>query len=246
MNLLNEWHISEYAKAEEALIHQPIEKEYLFYKAVETGNVDYVEEDYRNNGFRDQSGKGILSRNPLRNIKNHFIVTTTMITRICVNAGLSQEEAYRLSDFYILKADESQSINDVCNIHHQMVIDFTVRMKDIATKSAMSKPIRRCIEYIYSHIHNRITVEELANYVNLSASHLSRVFKKETGTSISDYIRAMKVERAKNLLRYSDFSYVEISNYLSFDSQSHFIQTFKKYENLTPKSYRDKFYRTAW
>lgn len=246
MNILNEWHIREYTQAEEALIHQPIEKEYLFYKAVESGNIEYIEEDFKNSGFRNQAGKGILSRNPLRNIKNHFIVTTTMVTRVCVSGGLSQEEAFRLSDFYILKADESQSIDEVCTLHHQMVLDFTTRMRSVNTKPTLSKPIHRSIEYIYAHIHSRITVEDLAKHVNLSASHLSRLFKQETGISVSDYIRTQKIERAKNLLRYSDYTYVEISNYLSFDSQSHFIQTFKKYEGITPKNYRDKFYRSVW
>lgn len=246
MEILKDLRITEYNTAQESLVHQPIEKEYLFYKAVEGGNVEYVEENFRSNGFRDQSGKGILSRNPLRNIKNHFIVTATMITRICSNAGLNQEEAYRMSDYYILKADESQSIDDVVKLHHQMVLDFTRKMRELNTSVRLSKPIHHCTEYIYSNIHRRITVEELANHVSLSPSHLSRLFKKEIGMPVSDYIRSKKIERAKNLLRFSDYSFIEITNYLSFDSQSHFIQTFKKYEGVTPKVYRDRYYRANW
>lgn len=246
MNILNDIHISDYTLAEEELIHQPIEKEYRFYKAVEAGNLEYVEEDFKNNGFRDQTGKGILSRNPLRNVKNHFVVTATMVTRVCSNGGLSLEEAFRLSDHYILKADEAQSIDEVCNLHHQMILDFTHRMRDIKTQATLSKPVHHAIEYIYANIYRRLTVEEVAAHINLSPAHLSRIFKAETQMSVSDYIRSTKIERAKNLLRFSDYSYVEISNYLSFDSQSHFIQTFKRYVGTTPKKYRDKFYRSNW
>lgn len=246
MKLTNEWHISELIKNEEGLIHQPIEKEYLFYKAVEDGNIEYIEEDFKDQGFRNQAGKGTLSPNPLRNIKYHFIVTTALVTRTCVSAGMSQEQAYRLSDFYILKVDSAQSVDEVCDIHHQMVRDFTQRMHDVRNKRQISKPVYRTIEYIYSNIHTRITLEDLAENANLSSSHLSRLFKKEIGISVSDYIRFMKVERAKNLLKYSDYSYVDISNYLAFDSQSHFIKIFKAYEGVTPKKYRDTNYQSSW
>ncbi|WP_157154282.1 helix-turn-helix domain-containing protein [Brachyspira murdochii] len=46
------------------------------------------------------------------------------------------------------------------------------------------------------------------------------------------------------MLKYSDFSYLEISTYLNFSSQSHFIRVFKKYKNMTPKKYREMFFRT--
>ncbi len=246
MSLIKEWHVSELEKNEEEILHQPMEKEYLFYKAVESGNVDYIEEDFKNNGFKDQAGKGILSNNPLRNIKYHFIVTTAMVTRHCVEAGMSQEQAYRLSDFYIMKADNCQSLNEVCEIHHQMVLDFTKRMRDNKNSKTISKPVHQAIEYIYSNLHKRITVEDIAENVNLSPSHLSRVFKKETGMTLGAYIRIQKLERAKNLLKYSEFSYIDISNYLAYDSQSHFIKTFKAYEGVTPKKYRDRNYTSSW
>ena len=93
---------------------------------------------------------------------------------------------------------------------------------------------------------SRITIKELAEYTDLSPSYLSRLFKKELGISISDYISEKKIEKAENLLKYSDFTFIEIANYLAFSSQSHFIQTFKKAVGLTPKKYRDQYYRTSW
>jgi len=246
MNIEKEWHISELIKNEEGLTHQAMSKEILFYRAVESGNIEYIEEDFKNDGFRDQAGKGMLSRTPLQNIKYHFVVTTALVTRACVAGGMSQEQAYRLSDFYILKCDGCQSIDEVVSLHHQMVLDFTKRMHDKSNQARISRPIHKTIEYIYTNIHTRITLEELADNANLSASHLSRLFKKEIGMSVSEYIRSMKIERAKNLLKYSEYSYIDISNYLAFDSQSHFIKTFKTYEGVTPKKYRDMYYQSKW
>ena len=112
--------------------------------------------------------------------------------------------------------------------------------------SILSKPVTQCVDYIYSHIKERITIADLAAYTGLSESYLSRVFKQNLGVSISDYIREKKIEKAQNLLRFSDFSYVEIANYLSFSSQSHFIQTFEHYIGMTPKQYRNSKYKSTW
>ena len=72
------------------------------------------------------------------------------------------------------------------------------------------------------------------------------MFKKETGVSVSAYIREQKIEVAKNLLRYSDYSMIEIANRLSFSSQSHFIQQFRESVGMTPKKYRDLNYMIQW
>ena len=58
--------------------------------------------------------------------------------------------------------------------------------------------------------------------------------------------REQKIEKATHLLRYSDQSIVDIAAYLSFSSQSHFIQIFEGYTGLTPKKYRDKYYKSMW
>ena len=110
----------------------------------------------------------------------------------------------------------------------------------------MSKPVAVCIDYIYAHIKERITIENLAEYTELSASYLSRLFKKETGVSVSYYVREKKLEKAQHLLKYCDYSLIEIANYLSFSSQSHFIQLFKNFTGLTPKKYRDLYSSSDW
>lgn len=246
MKLTKEWHLQETKENEEDHIHRPMGEEYLFYKAVVNGNMDYIRQNLAQKHFTNMSVAGQLSRNPLTNIKYHFIVTAALITRHCVMAGMVQEQAYRLSDFYIQKMDVCTQIEDVVALHGTMVLDYTERMSILQTEQSISKAVVKSLEYIYAHIHSRITVEELAESVGLSPSYLSKLFKSETGLAISDYIRNQKVERAKNLLQFSDYSFIEIANYLAFSSQSHFIQAFKAQVGMTPKKYRDRYYSNEW
>ena len=63
-------------------------------------------------------------------------------------------------------------------------------------------------------------------------------FKKEMGIGVAEYILKKRMEAARNMLRYSDMSYAEISEILAFSSQSHFTAVFKKHHGITPKEYR--------
>lgn len=246
MALSKEWYDAEFVDSESETLHRAPSIEYSFYNAVKTGDMEYVIKNCKEDAFIHLEGTGVLSRNSLQNIKYHFVVTTAMITRYCIDGGLEPEQAYRLSDFYILKMDSCSTIRQVADLHHEMAKDFTGKMVLQKKSSILSKPVTQCVDYIYSHIKERITISDLAACTGLSESYLSRVFKQNLGVSISDYIREKKIEKATHLLKYSDKPIIDIANYLSFSSQSHFIQIFKGFTGLTPKKYRDRYYKSMW
>lgn len=245
-DLRSEWYTQELSDNEAESFHRPMEEEYSFYTAVKTGDMDFVRKNLSQGDFTNPEGMGVLSKNPLTNLKYHFVVTVAMITRHCVEGGLELEQAYRLSDFYILKMDSCTTVKAIADLHKDMVLDFTGKMLLLQKNAIISKPIVLCTDYIYSHINEHITINDLADFTELSPSYLSRLFKQNLGISVSDYIREKKIEKATNLLKYSDISVIEIANYLAFSSQSHFIQTFEKYIGLTPKKYRDIHYHKTW
>ena len=142
--------------------------------------------------------------------------------------------------------DKCRTIDQISRLHDTMCLDFCSRMNELKRRQILSKPIVLCLNYIYSHIHYRITIKELAEYLSLSESYLSKLFLKEMGIPLSHYITDLKIEKAKNLLQYSDYSIVEIANYFSFASQSHFIQVFQKKTGITPYKYRMMYFRTNW
>lgn len=239
MELQEEWYLHEIRDAEDRKCHRPMSVENAFWHAVASGDLDFVRQNCREKKFTETEGVGVLSRDAITNLKYHFVITTAMITRLCVESGMEMEQAFRLSDFYILKLDNIHSVQAVTDLHDHMVLDFAGKMRFLAKNPEASKPVADCIEYIYVHIQERITVDDLASHTGLSPSHLSRLFKKETGISISDYIREKKVAKAQELLRFGNLSLIEISSFLSFSSQSHFTQLFREFTGMTPKKYRD-------
>ena len=156
---------------------------------------------------------------------------------------MQHELAFNASDLYIQKMDLCQTVESITALHLDMFTFYTNHMANIEKENVYSKPIIQCMDYIYYHLNEKIHLQDLAKYVNLNSSYLSTLFKKETGLSVSDYILKRRMDAAKNMLQYSDYTYGDISVILAFSSQSHFIQVFKKQTGLTPKEYRSKFYR---
>lgn len=228
---------------EEGLIHTPYEQELTFYAAVQAGNMEEVKKlmtPLTNNGL------GVLSRHPLKNLQYHLVISIALITRFCMEGGLEQEVAYSLSDLFIRKTDLCVSEHEITKLHKTMILEYTGRMAQIPRNKAKSKPVVMCLDYIHKNYHASVTLKQLSEYTGLNPSYLSTLFKKEMGVTIFQYILDTRLEGAKNMLKYSDYTYAAISNYFGFSSQSHFTYSFRKHVGLTPKQYRDRYYSSNW
>lgn len=186
---------------------------------------------------------GHISDDPLRNYKYLFVASTTLASRSAIAGGMDAERAYNISDLYILKMDLLQSVDEVKALHADMFAFYTKEMAALDKAAVYSKPITQCIDYIYNHLHEPLHVKDLAMQVKLNESYLSTLFKKETKKSVSEFILSKRMEAAQNMLKFSDYTYAEISAILTFSSQSHFTRVFKKQTGYTPKEYRNKFFR---
>lgn len=224
---------------------EPVE-EFLFYRAVAGGRIADVQDNCNRGAFENMEGAGRLSDNPVTNLRYHFVVTAALITRFCTEGGMAMEEAFSLSDAYIQKMDRCTDLAGIVLLHDQMALDFAGRMRLLNKSAVSSKQVAEAIDYIYVHVTERITVNDLAAAICISPTYLSRIFKQEMGISVSEYIRRRKIDMAKNLLRFSNYSLVDIANMLSYSSQSHFIQHFHSQMGMTPKAYRDRNYMNNW
>ena len=182
-----------------------------------------------------------LSENEIRNERNLGICSITLATRAAIEGGAVPAKAYKLSDLYINKIDQCKRMTEIFEYRKRSLYDFAKLVVEERAKRANSRYTEQCKEYIRKYYHQKIYISDIAKALGISESHLSRIFKKETGESIQEYSMHMRIERAENLLKYSEASLTEISEYLCFSSQSHFGKVFKVHKNMTPKQYRDYY-----
>lgn len=227
------------SRREEQFEHASFDREIAFYDSICSGDIETVRMLATP---LCSEGYGILSKDPLRNIRYHFVVSAAMISRFCIRGGMSPEEAYHLSDYYIMRADESKTVDEVHTLHTEMLEDYTRKMRLVRHSGVYSKQILRTLDFISDNLHSRILLEDAAGHLGISTAYLSRLFKAEVGMTFNDYMNQKKMETAANLLLYSEYSDLEISSLLAFSSQSYFIKTFKKHMGITPKEFK-KTYR---
>ncbi|GGI45067.1 hypothetical protein GCM10008018_10240 [Paenibacillus marchantiophytorum] len=98
--------------------------------------------------------------------------------------------------------------------------------------------IQRIQCYIADHLNEIITREQLAEYVHLNPAYLSRLFKKEVGESITDYILIERMKLAQELIRNSTIPISDIAKSLGYSNFSYFSKMFKKLYHCTPQHYR--------
>ena len=183
---------------------------------------------------------GVLAGNQLRQMKNTFIVSTTLAARAAISGGMDANDALTLSDSYIRKCELLNSEESIMNIQFRMVSDYTERVEKLHVGENASVFVTDIANFIQHNISRPISTEDVAKAMYMSRSRLSTRFKAETGENLSDYIMREKIEEAKHLLSHTNESLSAISAYLAFSSQSHFTRQFKKITGRTPGEYRER------
>ena len=237
--------IVKYLPRQPETIHAPYMPEMDFYTAVKSGNVRKVKQ-LCEEPFRTKQGLGVLSENTLRNLKYHFVISAALIARMCIEGGMPLSESYGMSDYYIRLADSETDMNKISELHDEMSLEYAVRMRKISSGKVFSKPVASCIDYILEHLDTRIKMSDLCALTGLSSSYLSRIFKEETGITVTAYILGKKLETARNMLDYSEYPVSWITNTLAFPSESYFCKVFKEAYGTPPARYRRDLKRSEF
>ncbi|MFY9554043.1 MAG: helix-turn-helix domain-containing protein [Blastocatellia bacterium] len=101
--------------------------------------------------------------------------------------------------------------------------------------------VRVAIDFMNANFHRRISLAELADVAHLSPSHLSHLFKTHTGVSPGEYLRRLRMEKARHLLATSLLSIKEIMAMAGYNHKSHFVRHFRRSFGLAPSEYRKRF-----
>ena len=134
--------------------------------------------------------------------------------------------------------DSFSNINAV-----MQTVDFLIGVSKNSKKAERTEDdyVSRVKNYIINHYNSELSVKEIANSVHLNPEYLTRIFKKETGIPLKDYIIECRISTAKDLLVNSSLSVSTIASEVGYHNFSYFAYLFKKLEQVTPREYRNRF-----
>lgn len=155
--------------------------------------------------------------------------------------------------------DEADYFNYTCNINtlmelqgeqliewaYQKFMDITGYVKPQSGIDYSNKIVQATKEFLEAHYAEEISLEDVAEYVNISPQYFSKLIKKNTGFNFIDWLSMLRVKKAKELLANSNLTVKEVCFMVGYKDPNYFSRIFKKKIGMTPSEYiKKKNYQT--
>lgn len=216
--------------------HNTWEAEQNLFDAIKNGTLN-LDGMVLTNSFSGGTIGTLCPGDPLRQSKDEAIVLIVLSTRAAILGGVSPEGGYSIADFYFQRVEACQSIGNVQNCCFEILHTILQRVKMCKQRQHYSATVSGCMDYIETHLFEKINLEQMAKQLGYASYYLSKRFKQETGKTVNDYIKEEKIERAKLLFTRGDITVNEMSERLAFSSPSYFCAVFKEHTGMLPSEF---------
>lgn len=138
-------------------------------------------------------------------------------------------------DSYVSKVSSSEKAEKEIGLVIEKVIEF--REKTIDASSDMVQKAKRIIKEQYTQ--QNLMIANVAAEIGVSPNHLSCIFKQKTGKGFAKYLTELRIEKAKELLKNTEFTNAEISEKVGYSNPNYFSTVFHRTVGMTAKEYRE-------
>lgn len=179
------------------------------------------------------------SADPLRNEKNYLIILNTLLRKAAESGAVHPLHIDSLSSRFAYKIEMLTSLENVDSLRKEMVHKYCLLVKNHSMKG-YSLLVRKVLTRINSDLTADLGLKTQAQLLQVNPSYLSALFKKETGSTLTEYVNKKRVEHALFLLNTTNMQIQTIAQYCGITDVNYFTKTFKKLVGKTPKEYREK------
>lgn len=175
---------------------------------------------------------------PIRNLKNYMIILNTLLRKAAEAGAVHPLHIDSLSSKFARKIELVTSESAASSLQREMVHKYCLLVKNHSMKG-YSLLIRKVLTRIDSDLTADLGLKKQAQLLNVNPSYLSTLFKKETGTTLTEYVNRKRIEHGIFLLNSTNMQIQTIAQYCGMPDVNYFAKTFKKIIGKTPKEYRD-------
>ena len=176
---------------------------------------------------------------PIRDLKNYCIVLNTLFRKSVERGGVHPIHIDRVSAEIAKKIELRTSLEDIESLMREMVKIYC-QLVNKHSVSNYSPTVQKVVVMIETNLASDLSLSELSTSLNINASYLSTVFKKETGKTITAYVNDRRIELAQELLKTTNLQIQTIAQYCGILDVHYFTRLFKKVSGVSPKQYREE------
>ncbi len=170
-------------------------------------------------------------------VRYRVIESLGALAAMIFDCGIPYEQMWIILDRYTRMARKAATVPELLPLRYEYAEALAWLVRKHSTQQ-YSKPVRQVVQHIQSHMGAKITLSAMSNLTGFSKSYLSRLVKKETGLSLIELLDKYRIEEAKYLLLYTDYSIMQIAELTGFEYQNYLSVRFKKVTGMTPTRYR--------
>ncbi|MBQ9783997.1 MAG: helix-turn-helix domain-containing protein [Clostridia bacterium] len=175
---------------------------------------------------------------PLRNAKNYCIIMNTLLRKAAESGGVHPVYLDRTSSSFAQKIEQMASVSENAALMREMFRAYC-RLVRKHTMKPYSLLVQKTILLIDSDLSADLSPNALASSQGISLGYLSTVFKRETGKTLSEYIRDKRMAHAAHLLGTTNLQIQTVALHCGIMDVQYFSKTFKRHTGKTPKEYRE-------
>lgn len=172
------------------------------------------------------------------NIYSLYSIAITMLASTAVECGVPYNISYIQAYIYLMHMAATSSEDEAYYLMFRALFEFLRIIREFQKKQHISDIVTSSLNYIQTHLHHKLTIDDIAKYVNISPRQLTRKFKAEMDQTIIEYINSQRILESKYMLKYSDVALTEIALSIGFSSESYYIDLFKTQVGMTPNVFR--------
>lgn len=183
--------------------------------------------------------------NELRDVKNDAITLNTLLRKAAEQAGVHPIHIDSLSSSHLTQIEQFTNVEQGRAFHFKIIRGYCRLVKDYNLQD-YSLPIRKAITYISMDWTADLSLKSIAEQLNINASYLSSLFKKEVGVPLTEYVNTRRIKHAQLLLQSTDLPTKSIALRCGISDMYYFSRMFKRITGVTPKVYRDTAGKGGW
>lgn len=164
------------------------------------------------------------------------IELTTLLSRVAMDGGANADSVYGLNSKFLTLINQKQNLDELCMLLQEVAEGFTSAM--FYEKDKGNAYIRKALRFIADNYFEHLELAAVADFVQLSPSYFSTLFRQVVGMNFREYLCRVRVEESKRLLLSTEFALADIAVSVGFPDQSYYCKIFKRIVGVSPGKFR--------